>query len=65
MTDLNIDSITVEYSDGSETVTSGYTVENITVTDARVTPINIKYFGATGIANITVCDSFSVHIGCK
>lgn len=63
VTDLNIDSITVEYSDGSETVTSGYTVENITVTDAGVTPINIKYFGATGIANITVCDSFSVHIG--
>nr|DAH78113.1 MAG TPA: Ig-like domain protein [Caudoviricetes sp.] len=63
VTDLNIDSITVEYSDGSETVTSGYTVENITVTDAGVTPINIKYFGATGIANVTVCDSFSVHIG--
>lgn len=63
VTDLNIDSITVEYSDGSETVTSGYTVENITVTDAGVTPINIKYFGATGIANVTACDSFSVHIG--
>lgn len=63
VTDLNINIITVEYSDGSETVTSGYTVENITVTDVGVTPINIKYFGAVGVANVTVFDSFSVHIG--
>ena len=63
MTDLNINNITVEYSDGSETVTSGYTIENITVTDAGTVPINIKYFGAAGIANVTVFDSFYVHIG--
>lgn len=63
VTDLDINSITVEYSDGSETVTSGYTIENITVTDAGTIPINIKYFGAVGIANATVYDSFSVHIG--
>lgn len=63
MTDLNINSITVEYSDGSETVKSGYTIENITVTNAGTVPINIKYFGAVGIANVTVLDSFSVHIG--
>lgn len=63
VTNLNINSITVEYSDGSETLTSGYTIENITVTDAGTIPINIKYFGAVGIANVTVCDSFSVHIG--
>lgn len=63
VTDLNIKSITVEYSDGSETVKSGYTIENITVTNVGTTPINIKYFGAVGVANVTVCDSFSVHIG--
>jgi hypothetical protein len=63
VTDLNINNITVEYSDGLETVTSGYTIENITVTDAGTVPINIKYFGAAGIANVTVFDSFSVHIG--
>mgnify|MGYP000010582430 CR=1 FL=1 len=63
VTDLNINNITVEYSDGSETVTSGYTIENITVTDAGTVPINIKYFGAAGIANVTVFDSFSAHIG--
>lgn len=62
-TDLNINNITVEYSDGSETVTSGYTIENITVTDVGTVPINIKYFGAVGIANVAVLDSFSVHIG--
>ena len=63
VTDLNINKITVEYSDGSETVKSGYTVENITVTNVGTTPINIKYFGAVGVANVTVCDSFYVHIG--
>lgn len=63
VTDLNIDSITVEYSDGSETITSGYTIENITVTNVGTAPINIKYFGAVGVANVTVFDSFSVHIG--
>ena len=63
VTDLNINSITVEYSDGSETVKSGYTIENITVTNVGTTPINIKYFGAVGVANVTVFDSFSVHIG--
>lgn len=63
VTDLNINNITVEYSDGSETVTSGYTIENITVTDVGTVPINIKYFGAVGIANVAVLDSFSVHIG--
>lgn len=63
VTDLNINKITVEYSDGSETVTNGYTVENITVTNVGTTPINIKYFGAVGVANVTVFDSFSVHIG--
>lgn len=63
VTDLNINSITVEYSDGSETITSGYTIENITVTNVGTAPINIKYFGAIGVANVTVFDSFSVHIG--
>lgn len=63
VTDLNINSITVEYSDGSETIKSGYTIENITVTNVGTTPINIKYFGAVGVANVTVFDSFYVHIG--
>lgn len=63
VTDLNINNITVEYSDGSETVKSGYTIENITVINVGTTPINIKYFGAVGVANVTVFDSFSVHIG--
>lgn len=63
VTDLNINNITVEYSDGSETVKSGYTIENITVTNVGTTPINIKYFDAVGVANVTVFDSFYVHIG--
>ena len=63
VTDLNINNITVEYSDGSETVKSGYTIENITVKNVGTAPINIKYFGAVGVANVTVFDSFYVHIG--
>lgn len=62
-TEVKVTGITVEYSDGSEAITSGYTIENITVTNAGTVPINIKYFGTVGIVNVTVCDSFSVHIG--
>lgn len=62
-TNLSVQSITVEYSDGSEVVESGYTVENIIVTEAGQIPINVNYFGAVGTENVTVYDSFSVHIG--
>ena len=62
-TSLSVRSITVKYSDGSEVVKSGYTVDNTLVTEAGQIPININYFGAVGTENVTVYDSFSVHIG--
>ena len=62
-TSLSVQSITVEYLDGSEVVKSGYTVENIIVTEAGQIPINVNYFSVVGTENVTVYDSFSVHIG--
>lgn len=62
-TSLSVRSITVKYSDGSEIVKSGYTVDNTLVTEAGQIPINVNYFGAVGTKNVTVYDSFSVHIG--
>lgn len=62
-TSLSVQSITVKYSDGPEVVESGYTVDNILVTEAGQIPINVNYFGAVGTENVTVYDSFSVHIG--
>ena len=62
-TSLSVRSITVKYSDGSEVVKSGYTVDNTLVTEAGQIPININYFNVVGTKNVTVYDSFSVHIG--
>lgn len=62
-TSLSVQSITVKYSDGPEVVESGYTVDNTLVTEAGQIPINVNYFGAVGTENVTVYDSFSVHIG--
>lgn len=62
-TSLSVRSITVKYSDGSEIVKSGYTVDNTLVTEAGQIPINVNYFNVVGTKNVTVYDSFSVHIG--
>lgn len=62
-TSLSVRSITVKYSDGSEVVESGYTVDNTLVTEAGQIPINVNYFNVVGTKNVTVYDSFSVHIG--
>ena len=62
-TSLSVRSITVKYSDGSEVVKSGYTVDNTLVTEAGQIPININYFNVVGTKNVTVYDSFSAHIG--
>lgn len=62
-TDVRVRSITVLYSDGSENVTSGYTVENKTLTETGKIPINVKYFGIADTVNVNVYDSFLVHVG--
>lgn len=62
-TSLSVQSITVKYSDGTEVVKSGYTVDNTLVTKAGQIPINVNYFNVVGTKNVTVYDSFSVHIG--
>lgn len=62
-TSLSVRSITVKYSDGAEVVKSGYTVNNTLVTEAGQIPINVNYFNVVGTKNVTVYDSFSVHIG--
>ena len=62
-TDVHVSRITVAYSDGSENVTSGYTVENKVLTEAGTIPINVNYFGIIGTINVNVYDSFLVHIG--
>lgn len=62
-TSLSVQSITVKYSDGAEVVKSGYTVDNTLVTKAGQIPINVNYFNVVGTKNVTVYDSFSVHIG--
>lgn len=62
-TDVRVRSITVLYSDGSENVTSGYTVENKTLTETGKISINVKYFGIADTVNVNVYDSFLVHVG--
>lgn len=62
-TDVRVSRITVAYSDGSENVTSGYTVENKTLAEAGTFSINVNYFGITEPVNVNVYDSFLVHIG--
>lgn len=63
-TDVRVTSINVLYSDGSEKVTSGYTVESKTLTEAGAVTINVEYFGVTDdTIKVNVYDSFLVHIG--
>lgn len=61
--DLKVSYITVEYSDGSEEVTSGYTIENKALLEASVIPINVEYFGVAITSNVTVYSSLLIHIG--
>lgn len=63
-TDVYVSRITVVYSDGSEQVTSGFTIENKTLTEAGTVTININYFGITDdTIKVNAYDSFLVHIG--
>lgn len=63
-TDIAVSYIVVVYSDGSEKVTSGFTIENKTLTEAGTATININYFGITDdTIKVDVYDSFLVHIG--
>lgn len=62
-TDVYVSRITVVYSDGSEDVTSGFTIENKTLTEAGTVTINVNYFGITDEIKVNVYDSFLVHIG--
>lgn len=63
-TDIGVSYITVVYSDGSEQVTSGFTIENKTLTEAGTATININYFGITDdTIKVNAYDSFLVHIG--
>lgn len=63
-TDVHVVRIIVVYSDGSEEVTSGFTVENKTLTKAGKISINVKYFGITdNTITVDAYDSFLVHIG--
>lgn len=61
--DLKVSYIIVEYSDGSEEVTSGYTIENKALLEAGVIPINVEYFGVAITPNVTVYSSLLIHIG--
>lgn len=63
-TDIAVSYIVVVYSDGSEQVTSGFTIENKTLTEAGTVTINVNYFGITDdTIKVNVYDSFLVHIG--
>lgn len=63
-TDIAVSYIVAVYSDGSEKVTSGFTVENKVLTEAGTVTINVNYFGITDdTIKVNVYDSFLVHIG--
>lgn len=63
-TDIRVNKITVVYSDSSEQVTSGFTVENKVLTEAGTVTINVSYFGVINdTIKVNVYDSFLVHIG--
>ena len=64
ITDVHVSKINVVYSDGSEQVTSGFVIENKTLTEAGTITINVNYFGITDdTIKVNVYDSFLVHIG--
>lgn len=62
-TDISVTSITVSYSDGSEYVTSGYTVNNVVTVEPGSLLITVEYFGVSTTVSTKVLDSFSVKIG--
>lgn len=62
-TDIKVTGITVEYSDGSERIESGYVVENKVLTKAGTIPISVKYFDVVGVVNVSVYSSLLLHIG--
>lgn len=63
-TDIAVSYIVVVYSDGSEKVTSGFTVENKVLTETGTVTINVNYFGISDdTIKVDVYDSFLVHIG--
>lgn len=62
-TEVEVTAITVEYSDGSERIESGYVVENKVLTEAGTIPISVKYFDVIGVVNVSVYSSLLLHIG--
>lgn len=62
-TEVKVTAITVEYSDGSERIESGYVVENKVLSESGTIPISVKYFNVIGVANVSVYSSLLLHIG--
>ncbi len=62
-TDVKVTGITVEYSDGSERIESGYVVENKILSESGTIPISVKYFNVIGVVNVSVYSSLLLHIG--
>lgn len=62
-TDIKVTGITVEYSDGSERIESGYVVENKVLSESGTIPISVKYFNVIGVVNVSVYSSLLLHIG--
>ena len=62
-TDVKVTAITVEYSDGSERIESGYVVENKVLSESGTIPISVKYFNVIGVVNVSVYSSLLLHIG--
>lgn len=62
-TEVKVTAITVEYSDGSERIESGYVVENKVLSESGTIPISVKYFNVIGVVNVSVYSSLLLHIG--
>lgn len=62
-TDVKVTAITVEYSDGSERIESGYVIENKVLSESGTIPISVKYFNVIGVVNVSVYSSLLLHIG--
>lgn len=62
-TEVKVTGITVEYSDGSERIESGYVVENKVLSESGTIPISVKYFNVIGVVNVSVYSSLLLHIG--
>lgn len=62
-TEVEVTAITVEYSDGSERIESGYVVENKVLSESGTIPISVKYFNVIGVVNVSVYSSLLLHIG--